>query len=101
MTLAYLNLYVLAGFSQLVNFSVPVFQNQPVQIGLKLDLLLYSLLLLDVPSLLSCDPELHCNVVSEVQLLFFGKIVGPLQMLDGFVQTVAFQQSFAWKIESI
>jgi hypothetical protein len=35
--------------------------------------------------------HLDCNVISKVELLFLGKIVGSLQVLDGVVKAFAFQ----------
>ena len=59
------NLYVdvLPGFPEFCDFSVPVFEDQPVEHRLQLDLLLDPLLLLDVPPLLPGDSELKIETV--------------------------------------
>ena len=53
-------------------------------------------LLLDVPALLACQPQLEGDVVSKVEFLLAGEVVGAVQVLYGVVKTVLLKQGFAF-----
>ena len=56
-------------------------------------------LLLDVPALLAGQPQLESDVVSKVEFLLAGEVVGAVQVLYGVVKTVLLKQGFAFFYE--
>lgn len=80
--MTYQNINILPRVPELFDLPVLIVQNEPVEIGLQLDLLMNPLLLLNVPASLPGDPQLHCDVVAEVQALLLSKVIGALEVFD-------------------
>ncbi len=93
---AYQHVHVLARLPQLLRLPVFILQDEPVEVGQQLDLLVDPLLLLLAPALLAGDPQLHGDVVAKVELLLAGKVVGALKVFDRVVQGVLLQEGLAW-----
>ena len=64
--LANLDIDILSGFLEFRDLPVLIFEDQPVEHRLQLDLLLDPLLLLDVPPLLPGDAELKIETGNEI-----------------------------------